>query len=112
MASGIGHSIGRGFQKQMCIGTGRTAKTASPPEVDLNNIATQAGQQLVIGRHARPGHHRSEGLPGEHEPRPVGQAGYHDDLDAAVATHPPVSAPQLQAGRCPYIIHLMNTHCG
>lgn len=109
MASGIGHSIGRGFQKQMCIGT---AKTASPPEVDLNNIATQAGQQLVIGRHARPGHHRSEGLPGEHEPRPVGQAGYHDDLDAAVAAHPPVSAPQLQARRCPYIIYLMNTHCG
>uniref|UniRef100_A0A804PE03 Uncharacterized protein n=2 Tax=Zea mays TaxID=4577 RepID=A0A804PE03_MAIZE len=89
-----------------------TAETASPPEVDLNHIATQAGQQLVIGRNARPGHHRSESLSGEHEPRPVGQAGYHDDLDGAGAAHPPVSAPQLQAGRCPYIIHLMNTHCG
>lgn len=70
-------------------------KFSSPPEVDLNNIAIQAVQQL-IGRHARPGH-RSEGLLGEQEPRPVGGAGHDDDLDAAVAAHPPVSAPQLQA---------------
>ncbi|KAL5650720.1 hypothetical protein ACJX0J_036178, partial [Zea mays] len=51
-----------------------TVERASPPRLNLNNIATQ------------------------HEPRPVGHAGYHDDLDAAVAAHPPVYAPQLQAG--------------
>jgi hypothetical protein len=39
MAGGIGHNIGRWFQNQLCIGT---AERASPPEVDLNNIATQA----------------------------------------------------------------------
>lgn len=80
---------------QTCTGTAARIN-ASPSEVDLNSIAAQAGQQLIIGRHARLGH-RSEGLPGEQEPRPVGRAGHHDDLDAAVAAHPPVSAPQLQA---------------